>query len=138
MSNGTTYYYVVTASDGDAQRVGYSGEAAASPAGARGGGDATVWINEFHYDNDGTDTGEFFEIAGTAGTEPQRLVGGGLQRQRRRGLRHRSADRHAARRSMGGFGMLSFAMVGMQNGSPDGLALVDVAGAVVSSSATRA
>jgi hypothetical protein len=27
-----------------------------------------VWINEFHYDNIGTDTGEFIEIAGTAGT----------------------------------------------------------------------
>ena len=28
-----------------------------------------VWINEFHYDNPGTDTGEFIEIAGTAGTD---------------------------------------------------------------------
>jgi hypothetical protein len=27
------------------------------------------WINEFHYDNDGTDTGEFIEIAGPAGTD---------------------------------------------------------------------
>jgi hypothetical protein len=26
------------------------------------------WINEFHYDNAGTDAGEFIEIAGLAGT----------------------------------------------------------------------
>ncbi|MBM6579138.1 endonuclease/exonuclease/phosphatase family protein [Microvirga sp. BT689] len=30
---------------------------------------ANVWINEFHYDNAGTDTGEFIEIAGLAGTD---------------------------------------------------------------------
>ena len=29
----------------------------------------TVFINEFHYDNIGADTGEFIEIAGTAGTD---------------------------------------------------------------------
>ena len=28
-----------------------------------------AWINEFHYDNNGTDTGEFVEIAATAGTD---------------------------------------------------------------------
>ena len=27
-----------------------------------------VFINEIHYDNDGTDVGEFIEIAGPAGT----------------------------------------------------------------------
>src|SRR5882672_8473565 len=30
---------------------------------------APVFINEFHYDNDGTDTGEAIEIAGPAGTD---------------------------------------------------------------------
>jgi hypothetical protein len=30
---------------------------------------ATVFINEFHYDNTGGDTGEFIEIAGPAGTD---------------------------------------------------------------------
>lgn len=29
----------------------------------------TVWINEIHYDNNGTDTGEGFEIAAPAGTD---------------------------------------------------------------------
>ena len=28
-----------------------------------------VFINEFHYDNDGTDSGEAIEIAGLAGTD---------------------------------------------------------------------
>ncbi|KAA3636123.1 MAG: hypothetical protein DWP92_10010, partial [Armatimonadetes bacterium] len=28
-----------------------------------------VFINEIHYDNVGTDTGEFVEVAGTAGTD---------------------------------------------------------------------
>lgn len=31
--------------------------------------DATVWVNEFHYDNVGTDTNEGFEIAGPAGVD---------------------------------------------------------------------
>lgn len=30
---------------------------------------SAVWINEFHYDNSGADTGEFVEIAGLAGTD---------------------------------------------------------------------
>ena len=32
------------------------------------GAAVTPWINELHYDNSGTDTGEFIEIAGAAGT----------------------------------------------------------------------
>ena len=30
---------------------------------------STVWINEIHYDNTGTDAGEAIEIAGPAGTD---------------------------------------------------------------------
>jgi hypothetical protein len=36
--------------------------------GGRAQGTPTVFINEIHYDNAGTDTGEFVEIAGPAGT----------------------------------------------------------------------
>lgn len=32
-------------------------------------GQTAVFINEIHYDNAGTDTGEFVEIAGPAGTD---------------------------------------------------------------------
>ena len=31
----------------------------------------TVFINELHYDNAGTDSGEFIEIAGPSGTDPR-------------------------------------------------------------------
>ena len=37
--------------------------------GSRAQGTPTVFINEIHYDNTGTDTGEFIEIAGPAGTD---------------------------------------------------------------------
>ena len=36
--------------------------------GSRAQGTPTVFINEIHYDNIGTDSGEFIEIAGPAGT----------------------------------------------------------------------
>jgi len=129
--NGTTYYYVVTASDGAGNESAAGTEASATPASAGGGGGgASVWINELHYDNDGTDTGESFEIAGTAGTD---LSGWSVAAYNGNGgtvystvnLSGVLAD------DMGGFGVLSFALSGMQNGSPDGLALVDGTGTVV-------
>ncbi len=99
--------------------------------GGGGGGDpATAWINEFHYDNDGTDTGEFFEIAGTAGLD---LAGWTLYAYNGNGgtvyntvnLSGVLADQQS------GFGTLAFNLTGMQNGSPDGLALVDGSGSIV-------
>ena len=44
---------------------------------------ANVYINEIHYDNAGTDAGEAVEIAGVAGTAPDQLQAGVLQRQAR-------------------------------------------------------
>ncbi len=128
--NGTTYYYVVTASDTSANESGNSNEASATPAGGGGGGPATAWINEFHYDNDGTDTGEFFEIAGTAGLD---LAGWTVYGYNGNGGTVYSTVNLSGTLpdQQGGFGTLSFTMTGMQNGSPDGLALVDDTGAVV-------
>jgi len=129
VSNGTTYFYVVTASDGDANASGYSAEVSALPA-APGGGDATVWINEIHYDNDGTDAGEGFEVAGPTGTDLSgwTVVGyngnGGV-------VYDTEALSGTLPATMGGYGVLSFTMAGMQNGSPDGLALVNGSGTVV-------
>ena len=40
----------------------------------------SVFINEIHYDNTGTDAGEAIEIAGPAGAGPDRLVDRPLQR----------------------------------------------------------
>lgn len=42
---------------------------AAAPAGAVAPGEASVFVNEVHYDNVGTDVGEAIEIAGPAGTD---------------------------------------------------------------------
>ncbi|MBC15404.1 MAG: hypothetical protein CMM85_20850 [Rhodothermaceae bacterium] len=91
-----------------------------------------VWINEVHYDNAGTDTGEFVEVAGHAGTDLAgwRLVlyngnGGALYDDR--ALSGTLPDED------GGIGTLAFAYPtnGIQNGSPDGIALVAPDGALV-------
>jgi len=89
-----------------------------------------VWINELHYDNQGADSGEFVEVAGTAGVS---LSGWTLVTYNGNGGRKYGAV------ALGGtipntqsvFGVLAFDLPGLQNGSPDGLALVDAAGVVV-------
>jgi uncharacterized protein len=99
---------------------------------------ANPWLNEFHYDNAGTDTGEFVEIAGAAGTS---LTGWTLA------LYNGNPSQLNAYATIslsgtipnqsGGFGTLSFAAVGIQNGGaganaePDGIALVNASGQVV-------
>ena len=89
------------------------------------------FINELHYDNDGTDTGERIEIAGPAGTNlgGWSLVlynGNGGQPYATIPLAGTIPDQDE------GFGTLSFTgpAAGIQNGSPDGLALVDSGGSV--------
>lgn len=89
-------------------------------------GSVTPFINEFHYDNAGTDTNEFIEIAGSAGTNLSgwALVlynGGNGQSYSTINLSGTFAD------MQNGMGVLSFAATGIQNGSPDGIALVNVA-----------
>lgn len=86
-----------------------------------------VFINEFHYDNAGTDSGEFVEIAGPAGTD---LSGWWLL------LYNGSNGQPYGQWSLDGvlgddtgtgfgFRVLSFAANGLQNGPADGLALLD-------------
>ncbi len=105
---------------------------AAAPAGAVAPGEATVFVNEVHYDNDGIDVGEAIEVAGPAGTDLTgwRIVlynGTGGAAYGTRALGGTIADQQA------GFGTVSFTYPsnGIQNGSPDGIALVDPAGQVV-------
>lgn len=94
---------------------------AASPAAAT----TTVFINEIHYDNAGTDVGEAIEIAGPAGTN---LSGWSLVLYN--GANGEEYDSVAlggvlTDDSNGyGFTSVSFATNGVQNGSPDGIALV--------------
>ena len=125
LTNGETYYYAVSAIDGSGNESGLSEEVSATPsAGPDGGGSA--WINEFHYDNDGTDTGEFVEIAGAAGLDLSgwRLVGYNGNG----GTVYGSIQLSGAIPDIeNGFGILDFSFPDLQNGAPDGIALIDPA-----------
>jgi predicted extracellular nuclease len=87
-------------------------------------GGAAPFINEIHYDNAGTDTGEAIEVAGPAGTD---LNGWSLVLYNGNG--GASYDTIALNGTISdqqnGFGTLFFDTQGIQNGSPDGVALVD-------------
>ena len=86
----------------------------------------SVFINEIHYDNTGTDAGEAIEIAGPAGTN---LTGWSLVLYN--GAGGAPYDTKALTgiipNQQAGFGTLSFTypVNGIQNGSPDGIALVN-------------
>ncbi len=91
---------------------------------------ATVFINEIHYDNTGTDVGEFVEIAGVAGTN---LAGWTLVLYNGNGgAAYNTTDLSTfiIDDEGNGFGAFSVLISGIQNGSPDGIALVNN-GAVV-------
>jgi hypothetical protein len=94
----------------------------------------TAFINEIHYDNSSTDTGEAVEIAGPSGTD---LSGWTL-------VLYNGSNTPGAAPTYGtvnlsgvisnqddGYGTLSFAIAGLQNGPQDGFALVDPQGHVV-------
>jgi DNA/RNA endonuclease G (NUC1) len=97
--------------------------------GSRAQGAPTVFINEIHYDNDGTDTGEAIEIAGPAGTN---LAGYSLVLYN--GSTPSAAVTYGSARALagvipneqGGYGTLNFTYGtdGIQNGGNDGIALV--------------
>jgi VCBS repeat-containing protein len=91
---------------------------------------ANVFINEFSYDPVGADTGEFIEVAGISGTD---LTGWSLV------LYNGNGGAAYATLALGGmlgdrangFGFASVPAPGLQNGSPDGIALVDNFGRVI-------
>jgi len=94
---------------------------------------ANVFINELHYDNDGTDIGEAIELAGLAGTD---LTGWRLVLYNgANGAAYdtRSLTGLTLSNQQNGFGTvtITYPSNGIQNGSPDGIALVDNTGAVV-------
>ena len=92
-----------------------------------------VFINEIHYDNAGTDAGEGVEIAGPAGTDvggwqlvPYNGSGGGTYSP------IFTFPAGTAIPDQGtGYGALWAPISGLQNGAPDGIALVDATPAVV-------
>jgi hypothetical protein len=94
---------------------------------------STVFINEIHYDNANTDTGEAIEIAGAAGTN---LAGWTiLLYNGNGGTVYDTINLTGTIDNEGGsgFGALSFTPPAgaVQNGSPDGIALVDNLGNVI-------
>lgn len=93
-------------------------------------GAQALFINEIHYDNAGSDVGEGIEIAGTAGTDLAGFTllfynGSTGTVYRDVGLTGLLADQSD------GYGTAFFAVTGLQNGAPDGVALIDPAGLVV-------
>jgi predicted extracellular nuclease len=95
--------------------------------------DTAVFINEIHYDNAGADAGEFVEITGPAGTD---LAGWQLE------LYNGSSSVLSPYATLdlsgvladdtgSGYGFVTVERNGIQNGAPDGMALIDSTGAVV-------
>ncbi len=95
------------------------------------GGDAGLaFINELHYDNASTDVNEGFEIAAEEGVD----LGGWsvvLYNGNGGGTYNTVALSGVAGNQGDGFDFISFPVSGIQNGAPDGLALVDPNGGVV-------
>lgn len=102
---------------------------AAAPAAAVPGTESSVFVNELHYDNASIDAGEFIEVAGPAGTD---LAGWSVV------LYNGSTPSAATTYSttaltgviphqQGGYGtvVVDYPSDGIQNGAPDGLALVN-------------
>jgi hypothetical protein len=91
-----------------------------------------VFVNEIHYDNTGGDTGEAIEVAGPAGTD---LAGWSIA------LYNGSATQRNVYGTINlsgvipnqgsGYGTLSFLRAGIQNGSPDGMAVIEASSALV-------
>ncbi len=103
-------------------------------AGSAGGAipsSAPVFINEIHYDNAGTDAGETIEVAGPAGTD---LTGWSLVLYNGAGGAQYATTALSGSISDQGAGIgtvaINYPSNGIQNGAPDGVALVDAAGLV--------
>ncbi|MEX1323212.1 MAG: ExeM/NucH family extracellular endonuclease, partial [Synechococcaceae cyanobacterium] len=92
----------------------------------------SVFINEFHYDNVGSDTGEFIEVAGPAGqdlTDWSLVLYNGSG-----GAVYDTVAFSGTIPDQGnscGTLVVNFPSNGIQTGSPDGIALIDAGGTVV-------
>ena len=91
---------------------------------------ATVFISEIHYDNVGADSAEAVEVFGPAGTS---LAGWTLVLYNGSGgASYATVNLAGSIPDLGGtgHGVVSVSTAGLQNGSPDGVALVDATNAV--------
>lgn len=86
-----------------------------------------VYINEFHYDNDGTDTGEFIEVAGPSGTDLSiytlTLYNGSASQLKVYGTPVVLSGTIPDEGSGVGSFVVNYPANGIQNGAPDGIAL---------------
>lgn len=130
LNASTTYYYTIKAVDTSYNESAASGEASATTNEGAPQPTAAVWINELHYDNDGTDSNEGVEIAGPAGAD---LTGWSIVAYNGNGGTSYSTTNLSGTLTdqQGGIGTKFFAISGLQNGAPDGLALVNNSGTVV-------
>lgn len=128
-SSGDTTASATTATSATTDASASSSEVASSSTGMVV---VDLWINEIHYDNDGADTNEGVEIAGTAGADltgwsivayngSNGMVAGGAGTLVLSGT---IPDQ------MNGKGTKWFPIV-LENGIPDGVALVNAGGVVV-------
>lgn len=104
--------------------LGLAGSASAVP-----GADSSVFINEIHYDNVGTDVDEFVEIANPTSRD---LTGWSVVLYN--GNPATAAETYGTTATLTGsapFQVVDYPANGLQNGAPDGLALVDAGGALV-------
>jgi len=83
------------------------------------------FINEFHYDNDGADSGEFVEVCLPAGTDPATFTislyngnGGAVYN-----TFSVATDASIICTGINGFDYYSIPTLAIQNGAPDGIAL---------------
>lgn len=83
-----------------------------------------VFINEIHYDNRGADADEALEVAGPAGTD---MKGWSLVLYNgKNGTPYRTVSLEGTiPDQQGGYGTLSFPINRIENGAPDGVALVN-------------
>ncbi|HEX2092168.1 MAG TPA: DNA/RNA non-specific endonuclease [Longimicrobiaceae bacterium] len=115
---------------------GVSGSAALTVQSAGGGSATNVRVTEFHYDNDGADTGEAIELEGDASGS---LAGWKLVLYSGSTGSSTQGQSYATINLSGVFGtacggtrgVLVFDAPGLQNGDKDGFALVNAAGQVV-------
>jgi hypothetical protein len=86
-----------------------------------------AWINEFHYDNTGTDTGEFIEIAGPAGLDLSNYSIELYNGSNGEVYDTQSLNGNVIPNQSNGIGtvIISYPTNGIENGSPDGIALID-------------
>ena len=96
---------------------------AAVPASAIGSSD--LWINEIHYDNDSADLDEFVELAGIAGLDLAKVAlafYNGANGSTYKTVALDDSDGVLVD-SISGYGFYAVYVPGIQNGSPDGVAL---------------